>query len=136
MKKIKPIINWFLKDKKRIIGTIVLLVLLIFLAVKLLGSKKQQTQIQTAKVEKGTIISSVSVSGQIISANIVNITTQASGIVKKVFVQDSDNLSAGQKIMEITLDSAGQQQNASAWSSYLSAKNSLESAKPTLYSLD
>lgn len=109
---------------------------LVFTAGRLIKGKAQPTIYQTAKVEKGTIISTVSASGQIISTNIVNVTTQASGVVKKVYVQDGAQVSAGQKMVELTLDSAGQQKNAAAWSSYLSAKNSFESAKATLYSLD
>jgi multidrug efflux pump subunit AcrA (membrane-fusion protein) len=61
--------------------------------------------------------------------------TKASGIVKKVYVKDGDVVQKGDKILEIDLDFQGQQKNAQAWSSYLSAKNSLESAKATQYSL-
>lgn len=94
-----------------------------------------QPQYQTAQVEKGTIISSISASGNVLTANMVNITTNASGIVKKVLVKDGDKVKKDQTIAEITLDREGEQKNASAWSSYLSAKNSLDSANAAFYSL-
>lgn len=96
---------------------------------------KQQPQFQIAKVERGTIVSSVSASGQVLTVNIMGATTKASGIVKKVYVKDGDLVKAGNKILEVTLDLQGQQKNAQAYSSYLSAKNTLESAKATQYSL-
>ncbi len=96
---------------------------------------RQQPQYQTARVERGTIVSTVSASGNVLTANIVDVTTQASGVVKAVYVKDGDKVSAGQKIAEITLDKEGQQKNASSWSSYLSAKNSVDSANVNLYTL-
>lgn len=100
------------------------------------GKKQSTIQYQTATVERGTLVSSVSASGQILSANIVNITTNARGVVKKVFVKEGDKVTAGQKILELTLDLAGQQKNAAAYSSYLSAKNSLASTQASLYTLE
>jgi RND family efflux transporter MFP subunit len=61
--------------------------------------------------------------------------TKASGIVKKVYVKDGDIVRKGDKILEIDLDFQGRQKNAAAWSSYLLAKNSLESAKATQLTL-
>ena len=96
---------------------------------------KQQPQYQTTKVQKGTIVSSVTASGQILTTNIVNITTSTSGIVQEVFVKDGDYLNKGDKIAQITPDTAGQQQVAQANSSYLTAKTNLDAANSTLYSL-
>jgi macrolide-specific efflux system membrane fusion protein len=101
----------------------------------LFKNKNPKVQIQTQKVERGTIVSSISASGQILTANIVNITTNTKGLVKKVYVKDGDKVWAGRKIMELTLDSDAQQKAASAYSSYLSAKNNLDSAQATLYTL-
>jgi len=132
-------ILWFFKSlfKNRFRAAIIFAVIigLIIVAVRVVKSKNQQTQMQTQKVGRGTIISSISASGQILTANIVNITTNTKGLVKKVYVKDGDRVTAGQKLMELTLDSDAQQKAASAYSSYLSAKNNLDSAKSTLYSL-
>lgn len=120
---------------KKIAG-IAAILLIIFFGWRFFGKKQGKVQYQTAKVEKGTIVWSVSASGSVVNANIFEVTTQATGIVKKVFVTEGQKVKAGQKIMEIELDLPGKQKAASAWNSYLSAKNNLESAKATLYSLD
>jgi len=80
-------------------------------------------------VQKGDIKSTVSVSGQIESANYLAVTTSVNGIVKKVYVKEGDTVTKGQKIMEITLNSEGEESRTQAWSQYLSAKTSLEKAK-------
>jgi macrolide-specific efflux system membrane fusion protein len=135
MKKIKSVFEWIMKDKKRTMIAVFVLVLVIFGIYKLVFPKKSTTQYQTALVEKGTIISSVSASGQIISSNTLNISTQATGVVKEVFVKDGDKVYAGQKIASITLDPSGQQQANQAYSSYLSAKNALTNANISSYTL-
>jgi len=133
----KKIISFWKKLKKgqKITAVVVLAVVLAFFAWRLLAKKSQQPQYQTAKVERGTIVWTVSASGSVVSANIFEVTTQATGMVKKVYVADGEKVKAGQKIMEIELDLSGKQKNASAWSAYLAAKNNLESAKATQYSL-
>ena len=135
MKKIKAIINWFTEEKKRLIIAAVLAIGLILIAKKIITPKKSQTQIQTTKVEKGTIISSVSASGQMLTANIVNITSNAKGLIKEVYVKDGDQVTQGQKIMEICLDPEAEQRAAEAYAAYLSAKNSQDSAQVSLYTL-
>jgi len=130
------ILKTFFLNHKKIISIVFLLIIIAgFIGWKVLGKAQQQAQYQTAKVERGMIISSVSASGQVLSVNILSANTKASGIVKTVYVKDGNAVKKGDKILEIALDFQGQQKNAQAWSSYLSAKNSLESAKATLYSL-
>jgi multidrug efflux pump subunit AcrA (membrane-fusion protein) len=133
----KKIISFWKKLKKgQKIAAVIFTAALLFFGWRILGKKSPQPQYQTAKVEKGTIVWTVSASGSVVSANIFEVTTQATGMVKKVYVADGEKVKAGQKIMEIELDLAGKQRNASAWSAYLSAKNNLESAKATLWSLN
>lgn len=97
-----------------------------------LYQRQSQTQsepvIQTAEVQKGTIVSSITASGNVISSHLENVTTQASGTVKKVYVSDGDQVYAGQKLAEITLDLEGKQNLASAYSNYLSAVAGVNSA--------
>jgi multidrug efflux pump subunit AcrA (membrane-fusion protein) len=81
------------------------------------------------------IVSSVSASGQVLSVNIMNANTKASGVVSKVHVKDGNEVKKGDKILEIDLDLQGEQKYAQAWASYLSVKNTLESVKATQYSL-
>lgn len=98
-------------------------------------TKPTTATLQTDTVTRGTLVVSVSESGQMASANRLPITTQASGQIKTVFVKNGDTVTAGQKILELSLDQTGQQRSASAWSSYLSAQNSLTSAQNALYGL-
>lgn len=122
------------KNKLIIIGA-VLLVLSFFGLRRFLVAKNNQPQYQTVQVERGTIVSSISASGQMLTTNIVNITSNAKGLIKEVYVKDSDTVSAGQKIMEISLDPEAEQRAAAAYAAYLSAKNSLDSAEISLYTL-
>lgn len=118
--------------------TALILILLVaagFFGWRTFFKKEEKPRLQTASVERGLIISSVSASGQVLSVNIISANTKASGVVKEVFVKDGDVVKKGDKILEIDLDLQGEQKYAAAWSSYLSAKNSLESAKVSQYSL-
>jgi multidrug efflux pump subunit AcrA (membrane-fusion protein) len=102
----------------------------------LLGKNQaEESSWQTAQVERGMIISSVSASGQVLSVNVMSANTQASGIVSEVFVKDGDFVHKGDKILAIDLDFQGEQKYSQAWSSYLAAKNSLESARASQYTL-
>lgn len=122
-----------MKKKIILLGIIVGVGLLLIL--KFTASKKQNTQYQTAQIEKGTLIVSVTGSGQVSTANNITVTTQATGAVSKVYKNDGDEVKIGDIIAEIDLDLYGQQKTAQALASYQSAKNSLESAKTSLYSL-
>ena len=97
--------------------------------------RQQQPQYQTAQVAKGTLISSITASGTMAFGNSATISTGATGTVSNVYVQNGDNITAGQKIADITLDTESQQKQAAAWASYLSAQNSLNNAQAKLYSL-
>ena len=122
-------------SRKRIAIVLAIVLALSFVGWRVSGSRQEQPQYQTAQVEKGTLISTVSASGQVITTNMVNVTTSASGVVKEVFVKDGDTVQAAQKVMEVTLDLEGQTRNAQAYSSYLSAKTSSDAASANAYSL-
>ena len=121
--------------RKKFIVIGLLIILLGFAGFSIFTKKEKEPKLQTMLVEQGMIISSVSASGQVLSVNIMSANTQASGIVKTVYVKDGDEVKKSDKILEIDLDFQGEQKNVQAWSSYLSAKNTLESAKATQYSL-
>jgi multidrug efflux pump subunit AcrA (membrane-fusion protein) len=126
----------FTKKRKFIIA--VFLALLIagsFFAIKTSGKKETKQQTQTATAEKGTLTVTVSASGQVSQANSATIDTKASGVVKKIFVDNGQVVKTGDKIAEIDLDLEGKQRNSSSWSSYQSAKNSLENAKISYYAM-
>jgi len=118
----------FSTRKRAVVTLIILLIGGYLLWGKIKGDEPEQ-KMQTVEVQKGTIVSSVTASGNVISSNIENITTQASGTVKKVYISDGDEVYAGQKLVEIDLDVQGQQNQATAYSTYVSAANALNSAK-------
>lgn len=132
------IIN-FVKKKRWILILILVIGGIIFAGQKLLnksGSTNVTSEVLTDTAQRGTIVSSISASGQIETANYLAITTSVNGIVKKVYVKEGDVVTKGQTIMEITLDSEGQKSMDTAYASYLKAKSSLESAKNSLLTLE
>jgi len=124
-------------DMKKKLFFIALLIGLVFLGWnKILPfTQKQQATYQTAQVEKGTLVKTVSVSGQVTTANNISMTIQVSGVVNNVYVKNGDSVVSGQKIADLTLDQASQQKQAQAWASYLSAQNSLAAATAKMNSL-
>lgn len=135
MKKFLSILLKSSKSTKVKIAVFTTVSLIAFFGYKSFIAKSKAPEYQTAVVERGTIVSSVSGSGQIISANMVTVETAATGVIKQIFVKDGNTVGKGDKIAEIELDNTGQQRNASYWSSYLSAKNALQSAKNSSYTL-
>lgn len=102
---------------------------------KINSAKTSQPTYQTAQVEKGTLITTVTASGNITAGNNLTISTTATGTVRNVYVKNGDTVKAGQKIAIITLDQDALQRQASAWASYLSAKNNVQTANDKLNSL-
>lgn len=135
MKRMQKIILRFFSNKKRSFGVIVIIGLSGFLLWKNVNAKTAQPQYQTAQVERGSLVSSLTSSGQILSAGNMPVTTQTSGVVKNVFVKNGDVVSAGAKLFELIPDQQSLQKQTSAWVSYLSAKNNLDTANATMYSL-
>lgn len=135
MKKISAFWAWLMVDKRRLAVGIVILAVLIFSIWKVSSSNTGKVGYQTSTVQKGTVVSTITASGKALSTSILPINTQTSGIVKTVFVKDGDKVYKGQKIAEITLDTAGQQQYSSALSSYQSAISSVSSANSSYYTL-
>lgn len=125
-----------LRTKRRKLTAFIILPFLLISVWKLFGNNSPKVSYQTAQVERGTLISTISASGDISTVGNINITTQASGTVNKVYVQNGDKVGKGQKIADIILDSDSQQKSTAAYASYLSAKNSVDSAQTSLFSLD
>jgi len=92
-------------------------------------------QYQTAAVERGVIISSITATGTVATSNSTSVTTQASGVISAIYVKDGDSVKAGDKIAEVDLDLQGKQRASQSYASYQSAKNSLQSAKDKYYTL-
>lgn len=122
------------KTRRRLI-ILGVVVILGFIAWQNFGPKRELQQYQTATVEKGTLVTWVNESGQVAVANRASVITQATGVISEVDVKNGDTVTAGQQIAAFSLDSSGQQKQAQALSSYLSAKSAVDSANAQLYSL-
>lgn len=83
-------------------------------------------------VKKGSVQSIVSASGTVQTANYLPVTTSVNGIVKKVYVKEGQTVLKGQKIMDLTLDSEGQNSMTSSYASYLRSKIDLQAAKNSI----
>ncbi len=92
------------KSRKKywIIGGILLLVLIIWLATKETG--KSQTLVQTAKVELRDIQEIVSASGKIYPSTEVKISSDVSGEIVELNVQEGDSIVKGQLLLKINPD--------------------------------
>jgi macrolide-specific efflux system membrane fusion protein len=121
------------KVKKIIL--VVSAVIIVIVVFKSLAASKPSTQYQTAQATRGTLVVSLTEAGQVSVANKVSVVTQASGIVSNVYVKSGQSVKVGDKIADVTLDTAGQQRQAQAYSSLLSAQNNLQSANTQLYTL-
>lgn len=115
------------------------IILAIIVALIYIGSqyftRTQSPTYETAKAQKGTLISSISASGQVSAISGMIVTTQASGTVANIFVSNGDTVTAGEKIAQLSLDQAGMLKQAQALSSYLAAKISVDSAVANLNTL-
>lgn len=125
---------WRLSLIKKTAVIILLLIAGWFIIPKVI-SQRETTQYQTTQAEKGTLVTSISASGTISSGNNTSITTSVSGVVDKLYVQNGNSVSRGDKIADISLDQESLQKQAAAWASYLSAQNSLNTAKAKMNSL-
>jgi len=127
--------QWFMKSPIIVKLFLVALVIAVgyFVMTKVTGNKTASVQYQMAVAEKGTIISTVSASGQVTSNNSAVVTTEASGVVTKIFVENGQKILAGDQIAEIEPDLEGKQRQAQAYASYQSAQNSLANTKANQY---
>lgn len=123
-----------LVKKKIIIVAIVIALLVVGIWLRQ-SQTAATTPYQTATVEKGVLVESVSASGQVTSANNVSMTIQVAGVVKAVYVKNGDAVTTGQKIADLTLDQASQQKQAQAYANFLSASSNLAAAQAKINSL-
>ncbi len=132
----KPVFLRFLRGKIVASSGKVRLVLLMVVVGLGLGawqlfSQSNQAEVtyETATVEKGTLISSISASGTITSGNYTNVTTKTSGVVNAVYVVNGETVTKGAKIAEVTLDEYARERQSEAWVNYLKAKEESLAAK-------
>jgi len=89
--------------KKRIlyIGSAVLVIAIGYLAYKTLGSTKQTVSFETARIEKGTISNTITATGTLEAIKTVNVGTQVSGVIEKIFVDFNSQVKKGQLLAQL-----------------------------------
>lgn len=126
--------KFFFGNKTRAITTAAFFLLVLIGGWQLLGSSKKQPQYQTAQVTRQTIISTVSESGNVASGSQAGVGSPTTGIVTDMYVKDGDTVVQGQNLFKVK-STATAQEIASAYANYLSAQNTLNSAKAQMNSL-
>ena len=104
---------------QRKIALVVVIVALVvggyFIYRSFVGGGTTATQYVTAKAQKGTIVVSVSGSGQVAASNQINVQPQVSGVVAKVFVENNQSVKAGDLLVKLdTTDNERAVRNAKA----------------------
>lgn len=98
------------------------------------SSKTAKTTYQTATVERGSLISTVSESGSVTIGGI-SIASPTTGVVTEIYVQNGDKVAQGQRLFSVQSMSTPAEK-ASSYASYVSALNTLANAKSSKQSLD
>ncbi len=120
--------------KKKILISLIILVIIGFGAYRLFATNTKKVQYQTAQVTKGTLLTTVSESGNVTSGGQAGIGSPTTGIIQDIYVKDGDQVKQGQNLFKV-VSTATAQEKASALASYLSAKSALNNANAALFSL-
>lgn len=97
------------------------------------SSQQAKPQYQTAVAQTGTLVVTVTASGQVSTVNSIAVNTSASGVVSQVYVQDGQQVIAGQALASLNLDQVSKQKYLSALAAYNSAKSQQYSLQNTLF---
>lgn len=106
----------------------IVLVVVYFTYTNITKSKNGNATYKTGTVERGSVISTLSESGNVSSNNQTNISSPTNGVVQEVYVKNGDVVAAGQNLFKVK-STATEQEKASAYASYLSAVNNLQTAQ-------
>jgi HlyD family secretion protein len=116
---------------KKIIAAAVVVIAALGAGIYLYGRKPQAPTYKTAKVERGDIVASVSATGNLAAVVTVQVGTQVSGTIQKLFVDFNSKVKKGQTIAQIdpALFTAQVDQSRG---NYVNAQATLEKAKADL----
>jgi HlyD family secretion protein len=89
--------------KKRIIyiGSAIAVIAIGYLVYRSLGSTKQTVSFETAKIERGTIRNTITATGTLEAIKTVNVGTQVSGVIEKIFVDFNSLVKKGQLLAQL-----------------------------------
>ncbi|HVA96025.1 MAG TPA: efflux RND transporter periplasmic adaptor subunit [Candidatus Acidoferrales bacterium] len=113
---------------------IVIIVVIWFAWARLFGQKSTSSQYQTATAQRASIIATVSESGNVSADSQTSVTSPATGIVQDVYVKNGDTVTEGQKLFSVK-STATPEEKATAYASYLTAQNTLNTAQSKMNSL-
>lgn len=82
---------------------------------------------QTAKVERGNIISTLTESGTVTAVSQTAVSSPTDGVISEVYVKNGDVVAAGQNLFKVT-STATAKEKATAYAAYLSAVNNAQTA--------
>lgn len=116
--------------KKYIISAVVVLIA-VGAGLYFVKSRKPEITYKTASLEKGTIISTVSATGNLSAVTTIQVGTQVSGTIQKLYVDYNSRVKKGQTIAEIdpSLFNAAVEQSQG---NFLSAEANLQKARVTV----
>jgi HlyD family secretion protein len=89
--------------KKRLIyiGSAVIIIVVGFLVYKSLSKPKESVSIETAKIERGSISNTVTATGTLEAVKTVDVGTQVSGVIEKIFVDFNSQVKKGQLLAQL-----------------------------------
>jgi len=125
-----------MKPRKKVIivcGFILILVLIRWGWTAYRAHQASVPQYQTEQIQKGTLVVTITASGQVSTVNSISVNTSASGVVAQVYVQDGQKVTAATALARLNLDLISKQKYLSALASYNSAKANLYSLQNTLF---
>ncbi len=125
--------KWFLVSSWKVKGVLVAL-LLVLVWLLFFRSPAVKPQYQTATVDKGTLISTVTESGNVLG-NQTNVTSPTNGVIDEIYVKNGDSVSADQALFKVT-STATPAEQAAAYASYQNALSSLTSTQDNQQTLD
>jgi macrolide-specific efflux system membrane fusion protein len=125
---------WKKQSQAKMIAAVVIIAVILFVGYKNFGQKTKKPQYQTAQVTKGTLLTTVSESGNVTSGSQAGVGSPTTGIIQDIYVKDGDTVKQGQNLFKVA-STATAQERSSALAQYLSAQASLNSANTSLYNL-
>src|SRR6185369_3982395 len=119
------------RSMKKIVLIVVPVLLIAGIVFFVYANRKPEISYKTAKIERGTIASTVSATGNLSAVTTVQVGTQVSGTIQKLYVDYNSRVKKGQPIAEIdpSLFNASVEQSRG---NYLNAEANLQRAKVTL----
>ena len=128
----KKFLKWFFKLswKKKILVTIIIFIIFSVILGQI-GALAQPPGYTLSKAERKDITESVSETGSILSNGATQIFSPTNGKVTEIYVRNGDNVVDGQDLLKVE-STATQQEQQTAYATYLTAVASLNAAKSNL----